>query len=98
MRAHTPKTTVSINSLGKSIGLKTKWTGTRPILKDKGIRSLAKSEAVACCYYFEIKRKKNLLARFWDWIRTVRTFSAASFPIGFSEIENERGTNINSGS
>lgn len=88
--AYHPKTTVTIKALGRRIGLRSKWSGTRPILRDKGIKVLAESESVACRYYIDIERRKNLLARFWDWIRTIRTFKAATFEIGVGVSEEKK--------
>lgn len=85
-----PKTTVEITPLGKRIGLKHKWSGTRPILKDKGIRKLAQSETILCRYYIDVKKKKNLLSRFWDWLRTIKTFKAANFELGFGTDEEKK--------
>jgi len=49
--AETPKQTVRITKKGKSLGLKHRWSGRRPILKDSGIKVLAVSESVVSALY-----------------------------------------------
>lgn len=86
----TPKTTVRIKAVGRRTGLRSKWSGTRPILKDQGLTILAQSESVVCRYYLDLERKKNLLARFWDWIRTIQSFKAADFEVSFGKSKAAR--------
>jgi hypothetical protein len=63
-----PKTSVSITRHGNNLSLKTKWSGMRPIVDDKGIRTLAKSESVLCRHYIEIERRKNIFRRIGEKI------------------------------
>jgi hypothetical protein len=85
----TPKTSVSFTFQGRRIGLRTKWSGMRPVVRDKGILALATSESLLCRYYIDIERKRGIAGRVWDKIRTVQSFQAMQFGISFGEKESQ---------
>jgi hypothetical protein len=80
-----PKTSVSFTLLGRNIGLRTKWSGMRPVVEDKGLLALARSESLLCRYYIEIEKKAGLIRRAWNKLRTIQSFQAAQFGISFGQ-------------
>jgi len=83
-----PKRTVTFTKCGRNIGMKHKWSGTRPIFLDQGIQALAKSENFTCRYYYvDIEMRKGILRRFWDWVRTAKSISAGGFALEVSDRE-----------
>jgi hypothetical protein len=80
-----PKKSVSFTYNGKRIGLRTSWSGMRPVLQDKEISALARSESVLCRYYIDIKKKKGILGRLGDKIRTIQSVQAMGVGIKLGE-------------
>ena len=77
----TAKMSVSITTLGRSMGLRSKWSGMRPIIQDRGIKPLARSESILCIHYIDIERRKNIFRRFAE--RISGGISVKALPIEF---------------
>lgn len=80
-----PKTSVSFTHHGRLVGLRTKWSGMRPVIQDKEIKALAKSESVLCRYYIDIEKRKNIFSRLRDKLGTIQSFKAMDFEVSFGK-------------
>jgi hypothetical protein len=80
-----PKTTVSFTFLGRKVGLRTKWSGMRPVIQDGGIVPLANSESLACRYFAEITRKTSAFGRFQSKLSTIQSVQTMQFGLTFGE-------------
>jgi len=67
-----PKSTVHITDMGFEIGLKRKWSGVRPTVRDKFIKPLAYSENLNLRPYTNIPPRRSLLMRFLDFLRRIK--------------------------
>lgn len=67
-----PKSAVQITNLGYEIGLWRKWSGIRPIVRDKFIQPLACSENLSVRSYVNLPPYRSLLRRFWDFLRRIK--------------------------
>jgi hypothetical protein len=80
-----PKTAVTFTNCGWKIGLRHRWSGTRPILKDRNIQALAISECLLGNYYLmDVEVKKGSVRRLWDWLKTMRSFNLTDLSVTFS--------------
>jgi hypothetical protein len=77
-----PKTSVTITNLGRLIGLRTKWSGMRPIIKDTGIKPLAISENLISRYYIDIEKRKSWFKRH---LGTIESIKAMDFEVSFGK-------------
>lgn len=68
-----PKSTVHITDLGYEIGLQRKWSGIRPIVRDKFIKPLAYSENLNLRTYTDFPPYRSLLRRFWNFLRRIKS-------------------------
>jgi hypothetical protein len=80
-----PKKSVSFTASGRRIGLRTTWSGMRPVLQDKEITALARSESVICKYYIDIERRKGIFGRLRDKIGSIQSLKAMEVGITFGE-------------
>jgi len=84
-----PKSSVYINDLGNAIGLQRKWSGIRPVVRDKFVRPLAYSENLNLRPYTDFPPYKSLLRRFWDFLRRIK--SVGTKGIEFYNPKEEKG-------
>lgn len=66
------------------MGLRRRWSGTRPVLKDSNMTILATSEVVAAIPYVPIPKKPSLLGRIYRYLRRIKV---AEVELDFREVE-----------
>jgi len=87
--ANAPEQAVTITREGMHLGLKYRWSGIRPILRDTSIKVLAESESVLSHYYVDVPepRQPSRWERFLAWVKGVRIGVRVFPPEVYAEVK-----------